>query len=115
MSDAGGETAVLAGSHILFQPAYGAYVSYQHQWWDSPLRSALVLGRTWFDNNALRQDANYAAAATNRRLSTIHANLIWTPVKGTDVGLEYIYGKREVDSGRSGVAHRVLLGVITSF
>lgn len=114
LSDAGGETAVLSRDNIVLQPAIGAYLGYQHPW-RANLRSALVVGRTWFDNDSLRDTAGFDANATNRRLTTAHANLIWTPIGQVDVGLEYIHGKREVESGASGIGRRVMLGMVTRF
>lgn len=110
LSDAGGETAVLVGQKIVTQPARGAFVGYQHPW-NADFRSALVLGRTWFKNDS----AVFDPETTNRRLTTAHMNLIWTPVKSIDVGLEYIHGKREVESGNSGSGNRVMLALLSSF
>ena len=33
-------------------------------------------------------------------------NLIWSPVKNTNVGIEYIYGHRKTEGGASGVLNR---------
>ena len=35
-----------------------------------------------------------ASVNQNKRLVTGHANLIWSPVSFTDIGIEYMYGQR---------------------
>lgn len=114
MSDAGGETAILAGQRILLQPSRGAYLGLQHPW-STTLRSTVLLGRTWFDNGDQRQAAGFNAATTNRQLGTAHLNLIWTPVAGVDVGLEYMHGRRTVDNGGHASGRRMLLALLTRF
>ena len=40
---------------------------------------------------------------------TVHTNLIWSPVKNVNTGIEYMYGKRTNADGKSGEANRVQL------
>ena len=42
----------------------------------------------------------------NRSDQDIHTNLIWSPVKNTNVGIEYIYGSRETEANQKGVSNR---------
>ena len=39
-------------------------------------------------------------------------NLIWTPLERVDVGIEYLYGKRENFDGQSALANRVQVAFI---
>ena len=71
---------------------YGFEVGYQH-WWRDNLRSNVSFGLNHHDVPASIIGAA-RAAATNKQLETIHANIIWNPVSFVDVGLEYMWGNR---------------------
>ena len=58
-------------------------------------------------------DAENAAGESNN-LSTIHANVFFNPVPQVTVGLEYIFGQRDVNDV-DGDASQVQLGVQYSF
>ncbi len=45
----------------------------------------------------------------NRRITQVHIGGIWNPVKLVDVGLEYIWGKRETLAGEEGDMSRINL------
>lgn len=78
------------------------YVAYRHYWTDR-LRSSLVLAAAHADNPA------GTFGGINRRSESAHLNLIWSPEPKVNLGAEYIYGKRVVEDGRSGVLNRVQL------
>ena len=59
------------------------------------LRSNISFGINHHDMPASIIGAAQAAAA-NKQLETIHANIIWNPVSFVDVGLEYMWGNRQV-------------------
>jgi hypothetical protein len=82
------------------QAAYGGFAGYQH-FWTEAIRSTVVYGHTYIDleNNLL--------ASTTKQTDSLHANLIWSPVNSVDLGLEYIYGRREVKGGASGEMNRM--------
>jgi hypothetical protein len=48
-----------------------------------------------------------APGNTNRETRSAHVNLIWSPVAGSDLGVEYIYADRETEDGQSGRLKRV--------
>jgi len=51
----------------------------------------------------------------NQKDYSLHANLIWTPWKNVDVGIEYIYAKREIENGQDGDLNRVQASAKYSF
>jgi len=71
---------------------FGAYRHY----WSDRLRSSLVLSSAGESNPA------GAPGNTNRSTHSAHVNLIWSPVSGSDLGVEYIYAARETEDGLSG-------------
>jgi len=83
------------------QTAYGFYVGYQHFWLDN-LRSSLIYGLTEMDNNT-----EVIGTGENKKLETIHTNLIYSLEHNIELGLEYIFGKRELDNGEAGYVRRI--------
>ncbi|HEX4524293.1 MAG TPA: DcaP family trimeric outer membrane transporter [Casimicrobiaceae bacterium] len=76
---------------------FGAYRHY----WSDQLRSSLVLSSA--------DETNPAGSPPNTNKSThsAHVNLIWTPVAGSDLGVEYIYADRETEDGLKGHLNRL--------
>ncbi len=93
------DATVDSGGNMDLVPIYSAMLAYQH-WWDNAWRSTLAYGVSHADLPA------YAAAA-NRHTQTVHANLLWNPISQATVGVEYIYGMRELGNGQNGELHRV--------
>lgn len=85
------------------QVGYGGFASYRH-WWTDELRTNVVAGASFFDN-----DENQTATA-NAEIYSGYINLIWSPVPKADIGVEYIYGIREVEDGRQGEVSRFQVG-----
>ncbi len=106
-------TAVACG--LQRTTAYGAALSYQHYWTDK-LRSNLIGGFAHYDNEF--PDDPTASAKT---LVSAFANIIYSPVPLTDIGLEFIYGTRSVVASpapgvaTTGSATRVLGSVKVGF
>lgn len=77
-----------------------AFLAYRHFWTDT-LRSSAALG--WFtaDNPTELTGLNVTKEA-----QSFHANLIWTPVPKLDLGVEYIFANREIESGADGDLNR---------
>lgn len=80
---------------------FGAYGGIQH-FWSKQVRSNVVYGFIEADNPGFIEDdelesTNYFAA-----------DLIWSPYKNVNVGVEYLWGRRENKDGNSGDAHRLL-------
>lgn len=92
------------------QRAYGGFAGAQH-FWAEGLRSNLVYGFTR-DHN----DTGFGPiVALNRSTSQAHANLVWSPVKEMDVGLEYIWGQRKTEDGQKGDLDRIQASVKYNF
>ncbi len=80
---------------ILLNTNYGGFIWYQHFWTDQ-LRSTLVYGSQSTDWQGPVPNVAGAVAGNNaevKRAQTIHANLIWSPVKAVNVGLEFMWGE----------------------
>lgn len=90
------------GNNIDARPAWGGYAGYQHYWSDH-WRSNLLFGYTGIDNGP----ASYYSTSPNKEVMSGHLNLIWEPAKQYRVGLEYMHGHREVESGTEGDLDRV--------
>lgn len=79
---------------------WGWFAAYRHFWADW-LRSSVVVSAATEDNPA------GTPAGTNKSTRSAHANLIWSPVPNTDVGIEYIYASRETEDGLKGHLNRL--------
>ena len=93
----GPDTAALLGY-------FGWMVGTTRQW-NNKLSSNLTFAESHFQNTSgqLPTDIN--------NLTYLAANMIWTPLERVNVGVEYLYGKREDISGASGLANRVQFAV----
>ncbi len=87
---------------------YGGMLSYQH-WWNEKWRSNLTYGYAHGDQ------PSFASSLLNRQVQSVHANLLWSPVSQTVMGVEYIYAIRELVNGSSGDLHRVQLSARYNF
>jgi hypothetical protein len=81
-------------------PSVGGHLAYQHHWNDLFRSSATV---SFFQ--ALNPD-DMPAQAVNRQFLGGVVNLLFSPIPRTTFGIEYIYARRELRNGRSGVLHR---------
>ncbi len=109
IQDAVGQGAgFLPPNRLDTQVAWGGFAGYQHFWRDN-VRSTLVYGHTEIDNEASLFTPAVFAGLT-QRLESLHVNLIWSPVPKVDLGIEYIYGEREVEGGAKGDISRIQFG-----
>lgn len=84
------------------QKSIGGFIGLQHFWADA-IRSNLVYGQTHNDN-----DAGFGPiAGLNQSTRQVHANLMWSPIKQMDVGVEYIWGERKTEDGQKGDLNRI--------
>ena len=88
--------------------AYGAYAGYQH-FWPQHFKSTLAYGIADVNNASGMKDESV------KRTQTASVNLIWSPLERFGVGLEYLYGKRENESGSDGDDHRIQSAVQFGF
>lgn len=97
-----------AGGSLDLPKVYGGFVAYRHLW-SGNLRSSLVLSASSADNPSGTQ------GTVNKENVSLHANLIWSPARTVDVGVEYIYAERTIESGASGDLNRLQFSAQYSF
>lgn len=78
------------------------FVSYRH-FWNDRLRSSVVL--SYFDAS---NDTALTGLGVTRKAQSLHANLVWSPIPKLDLGVEYIFADRELESGADGQLDRFL-------
>lgn len=81
--------------------SWGAFGSYRH-FWDQQWRSNLTLGYLAVNNNIAR-----TGTGVTKKASSVHANLIYSPQPKLDLGIEFMYAKRKIESGVDGDLKRV--------
>ena len=74
----------------------GLFGSYRHFWSDR-WRSNLTLGYLSVDN-----DTALTGTEVTREARSLHLNLIYSPQPQFDLGLEFLYADREIESGDDG-------------
>ena len=89
-----------ADGRIALPNQWLATAAYRH-YWTPALRSTLALSGL---RSSLPADG---AGSINKSAESAHLNLIWSPVARTNFGVEYIYGRREIQSGDKGSLNRV--------
>jgi hypothetical protein len=106
LSFEGGQDGVYDNTREQLRPLkqVGGWASYQH-WWTDKLRSTVVGGYQWVDNlNIQSSDSLKASIYTN-------GNLIYSPLKNYDIGIEYIWGQRKNKNGQTGHANRLMFSM----
>ena len=88
-----------ASGKLNLNPQWGTILSYRHFWSDR-LRSTLALSAARASNPGI-------AGAMNKASHTAHLNLLWNPVPAATLGVEYIHGRLEKESGLKGNLNRV--------
>jgi hypothetical protein len=97
-----------ASGNMALPTQWLATVAVRH-FWAPTLRSTLALSGVGSSNPA------GTAAAVNRSAESAHLNLIWSPVARTNLGVEYILARREVQSGDTGNLNRLQVSAQYSF
>lgn len=88
---------------------WGAFASYRH-FWQGTWRSNLTLGYTQTDN-----PLELTGDGVTKDVYSLHVNLLYSPVPRMTVGGEYIYAKRELESGANGALSRMLFSAKYAF
>ncbi len=96
-----------ARGNITLTPMAGGMLSWQHLW-DEHWRSNLTTGYAWADDDG-------AHGSSNESLYTVHANLLWSPVAHTTLGLEWIHAYRRLVDGRTGSLQRLQFSAVHKF
>ncbi len=89
--------------------AYGGFVSYRHLWSDQ-WRSNFTLSAFRADN-----DTDLTGMNVTQSAESAHVNLIYQATPHLRFGMEYIHGRREVESGASGNMNRLQFSTILGF
>ncbi len=89
--------------------AYGAFLSYRHFWSDQ-WRSNFTLSGFRADN-----ETDLTGMGVTKRAESAHVNLIYQANSRLRFGAEYIYGRREIESGASGNMNRLQFSTIYAF
>jgi hypothetical protein len=89
---------------------WGWYAAYLHRWHGvegepGDLRSSAVWGAVHVDN------LDFQAASAYRTTNRFSLNLVWTPARNSDIGVQYIWGKRTNKTGTSGEARQLQVRV----
>jgi hypothetical protein len=88
---------------------WSGFLAYRHFWMDN-LRSTLVYAYSAADN-----DMSIVAPTVNKEFQSVHVNLIWSPVPQVDLGIEFLHGYREIESGADGDLDRIQFGATYNF
>jgi len=90
----------IANGNLDLSDAWIAMAAYTH-WWNADLRSSVVF-------SGLRASfGEGVSGGQTKSAQSSHLNLIWSPLKNTNVGLEYIYGHRTLVDNQVGVLNRI--------
>ena len=79
----------------------GVFGSFRH-FWTEAWRSNLTLGYLWVNN-----DTGYTGTGVTKDAKSLHANLIYSPIPKLDLGIEFLYADREIESGLDGDLKRL--------
>ncbi|MEM8988131.1 MAG: DcaP family trimeric outer membrane transporter [Pseudomonadota bacterium] len=88
---------------------YSGFASYRH-FWTPKWRSSLTGGYFAADN-----PVELVGDGTTDRVYSVHANIIHSPVDKIDIGFEYIYSNRRLDSGLDGDMNKFQFSTKYSF
>lgn len=87
----------------------GGFVSYRHFWTDQ-WRSNFTLSAFRADN-----DTDLTGMGVTKSAESAHANLIYQATPHLRFGMEYIYARREIESGASGNMNRLQFSTVLGF
>ena len=77
-------------------------VAYRHHWTDQ-LRSNFILSTIDIDN-----DADYTGGNVTKSTQSAQINLLYSPAPKLTLGVGYLHGKREIESGTDGELNRLI-------
>ncbi|MFT3897393.1 MAG: DcaP family trimeric outer membrane transporter [Thermomonas sp.] len=102
----GPDTALDANGELHAVGAAGGFVAWRHVF-NPKLRGNLMYSASVFDNDKGLAGWNPLSELVTERASSIHANLIYSPLPKLDVGVEFGYGKRELENADAGDLRRI--------
>ncbi len=104
-----GDAVLDAGGSLEDIGGYAGYVAWRHAF-SKQLRTNLMYARSNYDNKV-----DLTGTGATKSAQSVHLNLIYSPLPKVDVGVEYMRGKREVESGADGKLDRLQFMVKYSF
>ena len=93
--------ALDATNKIVLTKQYGALVAYKHLWTDQ-LHSSVGASFSGAANNTA-----ISGFAVPKNYQSAHADIVWSPIDRMSLGAEYIWGRREDESGDDGTLNRL--------
>jgi hypothetical protein len=101
------DAAFNSSGNLKALPAFGGTAAFTHHWSDT-FRSTVSYGYVEIDNEPTQGPDAY------RRTHYASLNVIWQLRQHLSIGLEGLYGKKDVQSGADGDVWRVQLGMVYS-
>ncbi len=84
-------------------------VAYNHHW-NNTLRSNFILSRIDIDN-----EADYTGTSVTKSAQSAQVNLLFSPVSKLTLGVGFLHGKRELESGTDGELNRLIFSAKYAF
>ena len=84
-------------------------VAYRHHWNDK-LRSSFILSRIDINN-----DADFTGLGVTKSSQSAQLNLLYSPVSKITLGVGFLHGKRELESGTDGELNRLIFSAKYAF
>ena len=93
--------ALDATNKIVLTRQYGVLVAYKHLW-TNRLHSSVGASLSGAAN-----DTAISGFAVPKNYQSAHADIVWSPIDRMSLGAEYIWGRREDESGDDGTLNRL--------
>lgn len=95
------DAALDAGGDLEATDALAGFISYRHMWTDK-LRSSVYFSTLQADH-----DTTLVAQTVTKSVSSLHANLLYSPVSKVTLGVELTQAKRELENNNDGTMNRI--------
>ena len=112
LSSLGGQDAVFdtTTGDLKALPAFGWYIAYEHAWKEWKGAETMNLRSTFLWSFVDLLPYDFQPPDTYSKTHRLAVNLVFSPAKRVDVGIEYIDGYRENKDGEHASANQVQLG-----
>ena len=97
-----------ASTSLKGNTVHSGLVAFQH-FWNANWRSNIAL------SYSLARLPDFVAGELTRESRSAHINLIWSPVSQVSMGLEYLYGMRQLNNGHDGELNRMQFSTRIAF
>lgn len=117
LSSLGGQDAVFdtTGGELYALPAFGWYVAYEHSWKEWTRAETMNLRSTFLWSFVDVSNFYFQSPDAYNKTHRFAANVVFSPAKRVDVGVEFITGSRENKDGQRGTANQVQLVALIRF